>query len=202
MPERRLRVVIADDRPELLQSLQDFVSRLGHEVVATASTGRELLERCCATRPDLIITDVRMPEMDGLGAAEAFDQDVPTPAILLSEDYDDETLRRAAGDHVMACLVKPVTIDDLRAAIAIAAGRFAAFQEARREARELRQALEDRKLLEQAKGIVTRRLRLDEPEAYRRLRKLSSDQNWKLLDIARQIVEADEIFAAIEKAGP
>jgi response regulator NasT len=98
----------------------------------------------------------------------------------------------------MAYLIKPVSQADVEAAIALAMRRFEQFQAVRREAADLRQALEDRKVIERAKGIVMRRLAVNEDEAYRRLRKLGNDHNLKLVDVARTILQADEVFEALE----
>ena len=101
----------------------------------------------------------------------------------------------------MAYLNKPVKPADLQAAITLAVFRFEQYQQVRAEAASLRQTLEDRKLIEQAKGIAMRRLRLDEAETYQRMRKLSSKHNWKLIDLARRLRDADAVFKALEELG-
>src|SRR5262245_35496925 len=99
----------------------------------------------------------------------------------------------------MAFLVKPIKADDLQAAITISMSQFEEFQTLRQEATDLRRALEDRKLIERAKGTVMKRLGVDESVAYRRLRKVATDRNWKLADLAQKIVAADEIFQALDR---
>jgi YesN/AraC family two-component response regulator len=101
----------------------------------------------------------------------------------------------------MAYLVKPVKETDLQTAIDLALTRFEQLQGLRQEAATLRQALGDRKPVERSKGIVMRRLGVPEEDAYRRLRKLSSDQNRKLSELARAILAAEEIFSALEEVG-
>jgi response regulator NasT len=112
--------------------------------------------------------------------------------ILVSAHHDPELIRRAEADHIMAYLVKPIKQGDLGPAIALAMRRFEQFEQLRQEAADLRQALEDRKLIERAKGILMRRASLDEPTAFRRLQKTASDKNLKLVDVARMIVTAEE----------
>ena len=99
----------------------------------------------------------------------------------------------------MAYLVKPVKPADLEAAIRLAVLRFEQYQRVRAEADGLRQALDDRKTIEHAKGIVMHRLRLDEPAAYQRMRQLSSHRNEKLIALARRLLESDAIFQALEE---
>jgi response regulator NasT len=160
--------------------------------VAVAQTGRELVEQCRSLRPDLVITDIKMPDMDGIEAAEAISQGEPIPVILVSAYHRPQLFERAKGDHILAYLVKPTKQADLEAAIAIAMQRFEQFQALRKEAADQRQALEDRKVIERAKGLLMKQAGLDEDEAPRRLRKLARDRNQKLVEIARIILTAED----------
>ena len=92
---------------------------LGHVVVAVAETGRELVEKCREQHPDLVITDIKMPDMDGIDAAPQIYRDGPIPVILVSAHHDPEFIERAEADHVLAYLVKPIKQADLEPAIAI-----------------------------------------------------------------------------------
>ncbi len=189
-----LRIAVADDEAEMREFFRFALGKLQHQLVAEAGNGRELVERCRAARPDLIITDVKMPELDGIAAAATVYSEGPVPVIVVSGYDDAETLRQAAAPHVFGYLVKPIKARDLGPAINLAMSRFALSRAAEQEAAGLRQALEERKLIERAKGVVMRRLRLEEPDAFRRLRRLSSDNNRKLIEIARQVLQAEDIF--------
>ena len=189
-----LRIAIADDEQDVCEYMQDVLPRLGHELVAVAATGRELVEQCRALRPDLVLTDIKMPEMDGIDAAVALYKDAPVPVILVSAYHDAELVERAEADHIMGYLVKPIKQADLGPVISLAMRRFEQFQELRKEAADLRQALEDRKLIERAKGILMKKAGLDEATAFRRLQKLASDKNLKLAEVARIILTAEEAF--------
>jgi response regulator NasT len=193
-----LRIAIADDERDMREYLPELLTRLGHEVVAVASTGAELVERCRVTRPDLVLTDVRMPDMDGIAAAEALNRERAVAVLLVSAHTEDEVLARAETAPVMGYLVKPVQEEALRAAIRMTLHRFRQLQASMREASDLRQALEERKVIERAKGVVMRRLRVDEDEAFRRLRKLSSERNRKLVEIARDVLGAEEVFHQLD----
>ena len=128
--------------------------------------GRELVEHCRTARPDLVITDIKMPDMDGIDAAAEIYAQAPIPVILVSAYHDPEFIRRAEADHILAYLVKPIKQADLEPAIGIAMRRFEQFQALRKETADLKQALEDRKVIEQAKGILMKKAGLDEPEAF------------------------------------
>jgi response regulator NasT len=190
-----LRIGIADDEPDMRDYFQKILPALGHAVVCAAKTGKELVEYCLKLKPDLVITDVKMPDMDGIEAAVALYRDNPIPVILVSAYHDPELIARAEADHILAYLVKPIKQADLEPAIGLAMRRFAQFQELRQEAADLRQALADRKIIERAKGILMKRAGLDEQDAFRRLQKLASEKNRKLIDIATIIVTADEALA-------
>jgi response regulator NasT len=193
---RPLRIAVADDEPDMRDYFARILPLLGHRVVVNAANGEELLSKCREARPDLVITDIKMPDMDGIEAAMRLYQEAPVPVILISAYHDPELIHRAEGDHVMGYLVKPIKQADLGPAIALAIRRFEQFEALAKEAQDLRQALEDRKLIERAKGILMRRASLDEPSAIRRLQRLASDRNLKLVEVARMLVTADEAFQA------
>jgi response regulator NasT len=189
-----LRIAVADDEPDMRDYFTKILPRLGHHVVGTAENGEELVNLCRVTHPDLVITDIKMPDMDGIDAATRIYQEEPLPVILVSAYHDAGLIRRAEADHIMGYLVKPIKQADLEPAIALATRRFEQFQELRKEAADLRQALEDRKVIERAKGILMKRAGMDEPGAFRRLQKLASDKNLKMAEVARMIVTAEEAF--------
>jgi response regulator NasT len=187
-----LRIVVADDEPDMRDYFKKSLSRLGHRVVAAAENGRELVEHCRALQPDLVITDIKMPDVDGIDAARQIYRDRPVPVILVSAYHEPELIARAEADHILGYLVKPIKQADLVPAIALALRRFEQFEALRHEAADLRQALWDRKIIERAKGILMKRDAVDEQEAFRRLQKMASEKSRKLIDIAQMILVAEE----------
>jgi AmiR/NasT family two-component response regulator len=187
-----LRIAVADDEPDMREYFQKLLPRLGHKVIGAVCNGRELVELCRTSKPDLVITDIKMPDMDGIDAAAQIYRDRPVPVILVSAFHDPELIERAESDHVLGYLVKPIKPSDLEPTMALAMRRFEQFQALRQEAADLRQALEDRKIIERAKGILMKRARLDEQEAFRRLQRLASEKSRKLVDIANMVVVAEE----------
>ena len=193
--KRSLRIAVADDETVMQQYFREVLPLLGHQVVSVATTGRELVEQCRASRPDLVITDIKMPDMDGIEAAVQICREEPMPVILVSGFHDTELVERAEADHILAYLIKPIKQTDLEPAIAIAMYRFKEFQTVRKEASDLAQALNDRKLIERAKGVLMKRAGLDEEEAFRRLQSLARDKNLRVIDVADIILAAEEAFA-------
>ena len=191
---RSLRIAVADDEPDMQDYFRTILPRLGHAVVSVARTGQELVENCVASHPDLVITDIKMPDMDGIQAAVEIYKKITVPVILVSAHHDPEFIRRAEADHILAYLVKPIKQSDLEPAIAIAMRRFEQFQALRKETTDLKQALEDRKIIERAKGLMMKKTDLGEADAFKRLQKLASDKNKKLIEIAQMILTAEEAF--------
>ncbi len=190
----KLRIAIAEDEEELLVDLEETLIEFGHEVVAKARNGKELVDKCHETEPDLVLTDIKMPDMDGLEAAAQICKKRAIPFIIVSAYNDPEFVKRALKERVLAYLVKPLNNQSLEASIELAMQRFREFEALHQQTVNLQQALEDRKIVERAKGILMTRTRLTEQEAFRRLQLLSSEKNKKMIDVARTIVEAEEAF--------
>jgi len=189
-----LRILIADDESIRMMSLRKQLAALGHRVVAEASNGEEAVALAAATQPDLAILDIKMPVTDGIEAAQQITRARPIPIILLTAYNEAELVERAAQANISAYLMKPVAEEDLLPAITLALIRFRQFEALRREVSDLREALEARKIIERAKGILVRRLDLTEEEAFRRLQKQSQDSNRKLAEVAEAIVMADRLL--------
>lgn len=189
-----LRIAVADDEVEMRDFFEKALPRFGHQVVAVAENGAELVEHCRRLEPDLIITDIKMPELDGIEASVQICRERAVPVILVSAYHDPALIARADADHVLAYLVKPIGIADLQPAISIATRRFAELQALQKECKDLRQALSDRKVIEQAKGLLMKLTGVDEKEAFKRLQDLASERNQKLIDAAQSILAVEKAF--------
>jgi two-component system, response regulator PdtaR len=187
-----LRIAVADDEFDMRDFFERMLKRCGHQVVSVADNGRELVEHCRELNPDLVITDIKMPEMDGIEASREICRERPIPVILVSAHQDAKLIERAEANSVLAYLVKPIGPDDLVPAIAIAMRRFEELQALRKETADLRQALSDRKVIEQAKGILMRVAAIDEKTAFRRLQELAADRNQKLIEAAQSVVALEK----------
>ncbi|MFI5402974.1 MAG: response regulator [Planctomycetota bacterium] len=118
MTLRRFRIAVADDEPDVCEYFRRILPLLGHDVVAVASTGAELIEACRRVSPDLVLTDIKMPDMDGLDAVHAIRAERPVPVIVIT-GYQDKAHRQRAHDAgVSAYLLKPVKRADLETALA------------------------------------------------------------------------------------
>ncbi len=194
---RKLRIAIADDERDVRDFLRETLVRQGHDVSALAATGEQLLQEVRSSPVDLVIIDSRLSADSG-DVAAALNREHPVPVILVSPHHDAETLSRIAVGHVMEYLLKPIAEADLKKGIALALLRFQHCQALKKEVGDLRASLEDRKIIERAKGIIMKRTQVGEEEAFRRLRKLASDQNIKLVEIGRRVNAAGAIFQELD----
>lgn len=111
---KSLRIVVADDEEYIRQYFSRMLPRLGHHVVGVAANGRELVNICEAEKPDLIITDIQMPELTGIEAADEITKSLPIPIIIVSSHDKPET----DNPHIVGFLVKPFETEELANAIA------------------------------------------------------------------------------------
>jgi len=189
-----LRIVVADDESLLVEELTMFLQRMGHEVVATATTGKELVNVCAESPPDLVITDIKMPGIDGLDAAKEICSQTPVPVVIVSAYHDESYIKRAMEQCIMSYLVKPIEESNLKAALALAMRRFHEFEALHKENANLRQTLDDRKLIERAKGVLMKRTGMAEEEAFLRLQKIAREKATRMVDVAKTILAAEEAF--------
>lgn len=190
----KLRILVADDESVIVLSLKSQLKALGYEVVGEASNGEEAVAQARSLQPDLIIMDIKMPNMDGIEAARLITMERPVPIVLLTAWSEQELVDRAAESGIFAYLMKPASDEDLLPAIMLANARFQEFQSLKKGIGELQEALEARQIVEQAKRILMTRRSLSEAEAFRRLQRQSQDTNKKLVDVAKAIVTADSLI--------
>jgi len=189
-----LKVLIAEDEYLILMGLKSNLENLGCKVVGEATNGKELVKLALEKKPDLIIADINLPVMDGLEALRRISEKVFIPTLIVSGYDDEELIDRAKNLGVLGYLIKPIDESDLKAEIEIALSRFEDIKNLKNELEVTKETLESRKLIEKAKGIIMERLRLNEEEAMKFLQKKSRNSNQKLVDVAKEIIEADKAF--------
>jgi response regulator NasT len=165
-----------------------MLERAGFEVVAEAHDGREAVALAAEHRPDLAVMDVKMPELDGIEAARRMLEHRQIPIVMLTAFSEAALVGRAVDAGVFGYLVKPFRESDLLPAIEAARARHAELQALRDEAGSLRDALEARKLIERAKGLLMEKDGLSEGEAFARLRGASQQTGRPLRDVAEAIL--------------
>jgi len=197
----RIRVLIAEDDDNARSLLIDLLGTLGHTVVAEVSTGREAIERARDVVPDVVLLDVHMPDGSGIEAAERITQQVPGVAVVLFSGDHTLTLsdHEVTSTAAIAFLPKPAPPRVLDSTIRLAATRAKELLSARQDAESARQALENRKTIERAKGILMRRTGSSEQEAYRILQRTSQDRSVPMVEIARAVLASEPGFQETAK---
>ena len=191
---RRLRILTVEDEAPVVDSLNAGLVALGHQIVGTAKDGAEAVESASKYHPDLIIMDIRMPGIDGIEATKEILAQRAVPIVLLSAYGDEELARRASEAGVMAYLLKPVDLRQLQSTVEVAFARFEKLVALDQEVATLKEALETRKLVEKAKGIVMERLNLPEAKAFHLLQERSRSQRISLKALASKILEAEDVL--------
>ncbi|MBC7330683.1 response regulator [bacterium] len=187
-----LRILIADDEAVVRMDLREMLEESGYEVVGEAGDGERAVEVGEEKKPDLAILDIKMPKMNGLEAAEKL-MEKGIATLVLTAYADREFIDRAKEIGVLAYLVKPFSKESLIAAIEMAMARFRELQELRKEVSSLREALEVRKLVERAKGLLMKHLGIGEEDAYRYLQRRSMEYRKPMKEVAEAVIIALEI---------
>lgn len=188
-----LRVVFADDDPLTRMDLRNALESEGLQVVGEAGDGGAALEAVRNLRPDVAILDVKMPVMDGVDVARILHEERIAPVMLLTAYADAELVRRAGEAGVYYYLVKPFKPTDLRPAVEITLSRWREHLALEKEAKDLEERLETRKLVDRAKGILMDRFGLKESEAFRRIQVQAMNTRKSMREIAEAIIIAHSV---------
>jgi response regulator NasT len=192
MPNTATRIVIADDEPFIRIDLRENLESLGYDVVGEAADGKHAVELARKLRPDIVIMDIKMPEMDGIAALRVLTEENIAPVLLLTAYGEGELVQQASDAGAVAYMVKPYRQSDLQPHIEVALARFNELRTLRSELMDVREALTVRKLVEKAKGLLMETQGLKEAEAFRRIQKLSMDTRKSMKDVAEAILLAHQ----------
>lgn len=188
----RVRVVIADDESTYCMDLREMLTNLGYLVVGEAGDGRSAVNLARELRPDVVLMDIKMPDMDGIEAAKVLTEERIAPVVLLTAYSQRDLVDRAKEAGVVGYLVKPLQEAELVPAIEITLSRFREFRELEKEVDSLQDQLETRKLVDRAKGILMDSQGLTESAAFRRIQKMSMNTRKSMKEIAQAIILTHE----------
>ena len=182
------RVVVAEDEALIRMDIVETLKEAGFDVVAEAKDGLEAVELVKEHKPDLLVTDIKMPNLDGLGAAEKL-KDEKVAIVLLTAFSQKELVERANEAGAMAYIVKPFTPNDLLPAVELALSRHTQMLALESEIADLNERFEIRKLVDRAKGLLNEKMNLSEPEAFRWIQKASMDRRLTMQEVAQTVIE-------------
>lgn len=189
---QKLNILIADDEALIRLDLREMLSDAGHHIVGEAADGAQAVKLARELKPDFIIMDVKMPNMDGLEAAAIIGEENLAPVLLLTAYSQQDIVEKASKAGVSAYLVKPVREEQLFPAMEIAASRFNELQDLNKELLDLKDSLETRKLVDRAKGILMTAHKISEQDAYRKMQQYSMAKRITLKALAESIIKAAE----------
>nr|WP_232527849.1 response regulator [Microbacterium suaedae] len=183
------RVVVAEDESLIRMDIVEILRDNGYEVVGEAGDGETAVQLATELRPDLVVMDVKMPQLDGISAAEQLSRDHVAPVVLLTAFSQKELVERATEAGALAYVVKPFTPNDLLPAIEIALARYEQIITLEAEVQDMVERFETRKLVDRAKGLLNEKMGLSEPESFRWIQKASMDRRLTMQDVAKAIIE-------------
>ena len=184
-----MRVLIVDDESLIRMDLRDIIESCGHEVVAEGTNGVEALALCKKHKPDIILMDVKMPELDGIEAARQIGFHHEAPVVLLTSYSQQDLIDKARDSGVYGYLIKPVREEQLVPSLEMALGRYKTDAQLREKMAELEQSLEDRKIIQKGTGILMELYSISEAEAYNRIRTLSMNKQISIIETCNLIIK-------------
>jgi len=188
-----LKIVVVEDDATVRLFLKETLEKLGHKVVGEADNGTDMVRTVLELEPDAIVFDIHLPRMNGLDALRQIYQERIVAAVAITADRDQHLVRRALEEHVLAYLVKPVEAHQLGPALLIAWERFKELRQLADENATLKQNLQNRKTIERAKGVLMKRHRWSEQEAFRRLQRGAMNRRTTMVDLAQSVLNGVEM---------
>lgn len=189
MTTKALQVVVADDEPITRMDLKEYLQGEGYLVVAEAADGIDAVEACKAHRPDLVLMDIKMPLLDGISCAKIITEENYADTVVLITAYSEfNMIEKAKEAGVSSYLVKPIDEKSLIPTIEMAVARSRDIKHLRQDVQKMSMRLEDRKVIERAKGLVMAREKKSEQEAYDYIRMISLNKCISMRRVAELIL--------------
>lgn len=189
-----LKVVVVEDDSRLRLFLKQHLEiELGHQVVGEAVNGTDMVRTVLAVEPDVVIFDVNLPRFNGLDALKQIYQEMVVAAVAITTERDRNMVRGVLRDYVLAYLVKPVEAHQIEPAVLVACARCEEYRQLKHENDVLRQNLQNRKVIERAKGVLMKRHRWSEAEGYRRLQRGAMNSRISMVQMAQAVLNGVEV---------
>ncbi len=194
LPDAPQKILVADDELLVAQGIIGLLKTLGFEIIGPCKNGEEAIALVREDKPDMALLDIQMPIMDGMQAAQIIFHEYDVPVVMLTAYSDDTFLRNSIAAGVFGYLLKPASKEQLSAGLSVAWKRYLDHIGQRSEIVDLRQRLDDRKLIEQAKWIIVKRKSISEPEAMQLLQKQSRSSRKSIASVARAVIDSNDLL--------
>jgi len=188
-----LKVVVVEDDATVRLFLKNTLEKLGHQVIGEAATGTDMVRTVLELEPDVVVFDIHLPRLNGLDALRQIYQERVVAAVAITADRDQDLVRRALEEHVLAYLVKPVEVHQLAPALLVAWARFDELKQLALENESLKQNLLNRKTIERAKGVLMKRHRWTEADAFRRLQRGAMNRRTTMVELAQAVLNGLDV---------
>jgi response regulator NasT len=188
-----LKIVVVEDDNTVRDFVKQTIVGLGHQVIGEAANGTDMVRTVLEMEPDVVVFDIHLPRMNGLDALRQIYQERIVAAVAITADRDQELVRRALEEHVLAYLVKPIESHQLGPALLVAWARFEELRQLANENDTLKQNLQNRKTIERAKGVLMKRHRWSEQEAFRRLQRGAMNRRTTMVELAQSVLNGLEV---------
>ena len=192
--KRPIGVFLVEDEAVILESYRAILESGGYRITGCAYTGRQALLEIPKTKTDIVLLDINLPDIDGFSVLETLSQTVAVPCVFVTGFFNEELIRQATQLGAFGYVIKPIEEKQLFATLQVAFSRANEFSILREESKSVKEALDNRKFIERAKGILMERQSLSEEEAMRTLQRKSNQMNKKLVEVAKEIIQAEKYF--------
>jgi response regulator NasT len=194
MATEALRIMVVDENPQRSRLLEAALGESGYTVVEGVERFDELAQRVRAAQPDVVLIDVDAPGRDALEQVSAMHQDMPRPVVMFSQEADQQLIQQAIHAGVSAYVSEGISQANIDAVIDVARAHFQEYQALRQALEKARSDLDDRKIIDRAKGMIMAERGLSEPAAYRALQKIAMDRKRRLAHVAEDVIHMAELF--------
>jgi len=187
------KIVIADDEPITRMDLREILEAEGYDVVGEASDGFDAVELCRKYSPDLVLMDIKMPLLDGLNAAKIIqNENLDSGVVLITAYSGKEFVEKATKVGVIGYIVKPIDEKSLIPTLEVAISKSAEIKKIKVDIEKACSKLDERKIVEKAKGLLMKRDNITEQDSYDHIRTLSMNKRCSMGDIAKTIIMSYE----------
>ncbi len=190
-----LRVLLVNDTNKQVGRLRAALIQAGCEIVEEVSSALMIPKKVAELRADVVIIDTESPSRDVLEQICVVTQDEPRPIVMVSEDTQPSAIKAAIKAGVSAYVVEDIVKHRLSAVLDIAQARFEIDQSLMQQIRQAESRLNERKVVERAKGLLMQLRSMTEPEAYHAMRKIAMDRNIRIIDVAKKLLSMNELLA-------
>ncbi len=187
------KIVIADDEPITRMDLREMLEEANYNVVAEASDGFDAVELCRKHLPDLVLMDIKMPVLDGLNATKIIqNENLAGGVVLLTAYSGSDFIEKATKAGAIGYLVKPLDQKSLIPTLEVAISKSRELKKIKEALENVNKKLEDRKIIEKAKGILIKKENISEEDAYSKIRNLSMSKRCTMKQISEAILISHE----------